>query len=208
MNMGLINWIFDIYQHSKIDEIRREAAEARLEVSRLNRGGSVDAERLERVLGELALANKTIQQLLIAKGVCKTAEFHDQLRQIDAATAASTGNRQPSCAGWSQSAVAGSAMDTSSPSSAILRMSWVIFIEQYFGPHMLQKCSALEGVLRERLVVVRAGRFRVERQAELLVPVETRSAPWRARRHDPARRAACGPRPPRGPRSCTRSCPA
>jgi hypothetical protein len=29
--------------------------------------------------------------------------------------------------------------DTNSFASAILRMSSVIFIEQYFGPHMLQK---------------------------------------------------------------------
>ena len=27
--MGLINWIFDIYQHSKIDDAREEAAQAR-----------------------------------------------------------------------------------------------------------------------------------------------------------------------------------
>lgn len=33
----------------------------------------------------------------------------------------------------------GEASSTSSPWSAILRMSSVIFIEQYFGPHMLQK---------------------------------------------------------------------
>ena len=46
--MGLINWIFDIYQHSKIDEVRREAIEARLEAARVNQGGRVDAVRLER----------------------------------------------------------------------------------------------------------------------------------------------------------------
>jgi hypothetical protein len=38
--MGLINWIFDIYQHSKIDEIRQEAIEARLEAARVNQGVS------------------------------------------------------------------------------------------------------------------------------------------------------------------------
>ena len=32
---------------------------------------------------------------------------------------------------------------TSSPCCAILRISSVIFIEQYFGPHMLQKWAAL-----------------------------------------------------------------
>jgi hypothetical protein len=38
--VGLINWIFDIYQHTKIDEARKEAMEARLEAARINRGGS------------------------------------------------------------------------------------------------------------------------------------------------------------------------
>lgn len=48
--MGLINWIFDIYQHTKIDEVRKEAMEARLEAARVNRGGTVDGGRLERAL--------------------------------------------------------------------------------------------------------------------------------------------------------------
>jgi len=37
--MGLINWIFDIYQHTQIDKVRDEARQA----------------RLENALGELAL---------------------------------------------------------------------------------------------------------------------------------------------------------
>jgi hypothetical protein len=82
--MGLINWIFDIYQHSKIDEIRREAIEARLEAARVNQGGHVDAVRLERALDELALATKTMQRLLVAKGVCTAAEFRSKLQQVDA----------------------------------------------------------------------------------------------------------------------------
>ncbi len=82
--MGLINWIFDIYQHTKIDEVRKEAMEARLEASRVNQSGSVDAARLERALGELALATKTVQRLLVDKGVCTHDELHTALQRVDA----------------------------------------------------------------------------------------------------------------------------
>ncbi len=82
--MGLINWIFDIYQHTKIDEVRKEAMEARLEASRVNQGGSVDAARLERALGELALATKTVQRLLVDKGVCTHDELRSALQTVDA----------------------------------------------------------------------------------------------------------------------------
>ena len=81
--MGLINWIFDIYQHTKIDEVRKEAMEARLAVARVNQSGSVDAARLERALGELALATKTIQRLLVDKGICSHDEFRNTLQTID-----------------------------------------------------------------------------------------------------------------------------
>jgi hypothetical protein len=81
--MGLINWIFDIYQHTKIDEARKEAMEARLEAARINRGGSTDAQRLERVMGELALATKTLQRLMIDKGVCTHDELWTTLLKID-----------------------------------------------------------------------------------------------------------------------------
>jgi hypothetical protein len=82
--MGLINWIFDIYQHSKIDEARREAVEARLEAARLYQGGNLDTARLERVLGELALATKTIQRVLVEKRVCDAEEFRNKLAEVDA----------------------------------------------------------------------------------------------------------------------------
>ena len=81
--MGLINWIFDIYQHTKIDEVRKEAKEARLEAARVNQGGSVDAVRLERALGELALATKTIQRLLVEKGVCSNDDLRHTLQRVD-----------------------------------------------------------------------------------------------------------------------------
>ena len=82
--MGLINWIFDIYQHGKIDDARREAAQARAEVAAIRRtGGGVDFERLERALGELALATKTIQRLMIEKGVVTHDECAAKMREID-----------------------------------------------------------------------------------------------------------------------------
>jgi len=82
--MGLINWIFDIYQHSKIDEAREEARQARREASAVRgSGGSVDAERLERAIGELALATKTLQRMMVEKRLCSAEEFGEKLKQVD-----------------------------------------------------------------------------------------------------------------------------
>ena len=83
--MGMINWIFDIYQHSKIEDARQEARAARREVAamRSSGGGDLDAEWVERALGELALATKTVQRMLIEKGVCSTAELGSLLDQVD-----------------------------------------------------------------------------------------------------------------------------
>lgn len=79
--MGLINWIFDIYQHSKIDEARAEAAAARREVAAYRGAGG--ESRLERPVGELALALKTMQRMLVEKGVCTQQEFYALLHQVD-----------------------------------------------------------------------------------------------------------------------------
>jgi len=82
--MGLINWIFDIYQHTQIDKAKSEAAAARAEIASVRSGPSgVDGARLERALGELALATKTMQRVLVDKGVCSAEEFAAKLRQID-----------------------------------------------------------------------------------------------------------------------------
>jgi hypothetical protein len=82
--MGLINWIFDIYQHTQIDRAKSDAAQARAELASMRTsGGGVDAARLEQLLGELALATKTVQRMLIEKGVCNADEFAAKLRQID-----------------------------------------------------------------------------------------------------------------------------
>ena len=82
--MGLINWIFDIYQHTQIDKARDEAARARAEIEAVRAsGGGVDTGRLVVALEEMALATKTIQRALIDKGVCSREEFEALLRRID-----------------------------------------------------------------------------------------------------------------------------
>lgn len=81
--MGLINWIFDLYQHSKIDDARREASAARAELALLRGGGTVDAARLERVLGELALATKALQRVLVEKGIVSHEELAERVRAVD-----------------------------------------------------------------------------------------------------------------------------
>jgi len=82
--MGLINWIFDIYQHTRIDEAREEARAARRELEAVRgTGGHVDAKLLEHTLGELALATKTLQRLLVEKGVVSSEELSAKLKEID-----------------------------------------------------------------------------------------------------------------------------
>ena len=81
--MGLINWIFDIFQHTQIDKIKEEQARARAEATVRSTTGGVDAERLERAIGELALATKTVQRMMVDKGVCTATEFAEMLNRID-----------------------------------------------------------------------------------------------------------------------------
>lgn len=82
--MGLINWIFDIYQHTQIDKAKSEAAAARAELSSMRTtGGGVDAARLQTMLEELALATKALQRTLVDKGVCTSEEFAQKVRAID-----------------------------------------------------------------------------------------------------------------------------
>lgn len=77
--MGLINWIFDFYQHSRIERLNDELADARLRTA----GGGVDSVRLEKALGELALAVKTVQRLAVEKGLCTADELQRKLVEID-----------------------------------------------------------------------------------------------------------------------------
>lgn len=83
--MGLINWIFDIYQHTQIDKARDEARQARVEATAMrgSGGAGVDAARLERAIGELALATKTVQRMMVAKGICTREEFAAMMREVD-----------------------------------------------------------------------------------------------------------------------------
>ena len=84
--MGLINWIFDIYQQSRIEDLHREARTAREQAFQMRTsGGGVDTPRLERALGELALAVKTIQRLAVEKGLCTPDELQRKMREIDRA---------------------------------------------------------------------------------------------------------------------------
>lgn len=83
--MGLINWIFDFYQQSRIERSAQEAQQLRWELGQLrqNPGGTFDAQRLERAIGELALAVKTVQRLAVEKGICTQDEFVRTMQQID-----------------------------------------------------------------------------------------------------------------------------
>jgi hypothetical protein len=82
--VGLLNWIFDFYQHHKIDQATREMERTRAEMASVrNDRGAIDAARLERALGELALATKTMQRMLVEKGVCSLAEFQRKLELVD-----------------------------------------------------------------------------------------------------------------------------
>jgi hypothetical protein len=86
--MGLINWIFDFYQQSRIERATEETQQLRYELGRLRTntpgtGGSLDGQRLERALGELALAVKTVQRIAVDKGICTQAEFVRTMQQID-----------------------------------------------------------------------------------------------------------------------------
>ncbi|MFT7484555.1 MAG: hypothetical protein ACI9F9_000395 [Candidatus Paceibacteria bacterium] len=82
--MSLINWIFDIYQHSKIDDARQETAALRSELSSIRQqGGGVNSDRLEDAMGTLALATKTMQRMMVEKGICSQSEFSALLTQVD-----------------------------------------------------------------------------------------------------------------------------
>jgi hypothetical protein len=85
--MGLINWIFDIYQQSRIEDLKHDLDNTRARAQWLSMrqasGGGVDASRLEKALGELALAVKTIQRIAVEKGLCTPDELQRKMREID-----------------------------------------------------------------------------------------------------------------------------
>ncbi len=75
--MGLINWIFDIYQQTQIDKLR----DARAQVTPVQ--GSASNDQLERAVGELALAVKTMQRMMVEKNICTATELKEKLNQLD-----------------------------------------------------------------------------------------------------------------------------
>jgi hypothetical protein len=82
--MGLINWIFDFYQQSRIEDLTRDLQQSRAQnVLVRDVSGDVAGARLEKALGELALAVKTIQRLAVEKGLCTAEEFQTKMRAID-----------------------------------------------------------------------------------------------------------------------------
>ena len=59
------------------------ATNARVEAAMRSPAGGVDSEKLETAIGELALAVRTLQRLMIDKGVCSAEELHQKLQQVD-----------------------------------------------------------------------------------------------------------------------------
>ncbi len=93
--MSLLNWIFDLYQHSEINRARDEARQTRAELRSMHGHGYVNGEKLERALGELALATKTLQRILIEKGVCTHAELSQTMHAIDVEDGKADGQSPP-----------------------------------------------------------------------------------------------------------------
>lgn len=84
--MGLINWIFDFYQHSRINDAHRQNDDLRAHLRELRQqNGGVDQERLVRAIGELALAVKTLQRAALDKGLLTEAELRRIAQDIDRA---------------------------------------------------------------------------------------------------------------------------
>ena len=63
--MSLINWIFDAYQHHKIDQTRSETSRLREEVAAIElvASGGVSIERYERLEQEIATNRRRLVEL-------------------------------------------------------------------------------------------------------------------------------------------------
>lgn len=93
--MGLLNWIFDIYQQDQIAQVRQDRYQERWEVleeisaareqaaALQSATGSLDGEGLTDALGELALSVKALQRLLVSKGVIEAHELRSMVRTVD-----------------------------------------------------------------------------------------------------------------------------
>jgi hypothetical protein len=85
--MSLINWIFDIYQHGRIDRAERESQAVRQELAQMRAAANAGSDRAphgDRVAGELALSIKTVQRMMVQKGLCSSEEFTALLDEVDA----------------------------------------------------------------------------------------------------------------------------
>ncbi len=85
--MSLINWIFDIYQHGRIDRAEKESQAVRRELDQMrssSQRGPAAAPHVDRALGELALSLKTLQRMMVQKGLCSAEEFAALLDDVDA----------------------------------------------------------------------------------------------------------------------------
>ena len=85
--MSLINWIFDIYQHGRIDRAEKESQAVRQELAQMRAAantGSDPSPHGDRVAGELALSIKTLQRMMVQKGLCNSEEFTALLDEVDA----------------------------------------------------------------------------------------------------------------------------
>ncbi|HIF41526.1 MAG TPA: hypothetical protein EYQ74_10550 [Planctomycetes bacterium] len=84
--MSLINWIFDIYQHGRIDRAEKESQAVRQELAQMRASasaGTAGAPHGDRVAGELALSIKTLQRMMVQKGLCTAEEFKTLLDEVD-----------------------------------------------------------------------------------------------------------------------------
>lgn len=93
--MGLLNWMFDIYQHDQIAQVRRkqtnerwevleELAATRTETAAIrSANGAVDSDRLAEAIGELALGIKALQRILVDKGIVTAEELTATMKIVD-----------------------------------------------------------------------------------------------------------------------------
>jgi hypothetical protein len=85
--MSLINWIFDIYQHGRIDRAEKESQAVRHELAQMRAAANAGSDRAphgDRVAGELALSIKTVQRMLVQQDLCSSEEFTALLDEVDA----------------------------------------------------------------------------------------------------------------------------
>jgi len=93
--MGLLNWMFDIYQHDQINQVRQkqtserwevleELAAAREEAAAIrSTSGSLDGDRLADAIGELALGVKALHRLLVDTGIVDANALAEMVRAVD-----------------------------------------------------------------------------------------------------------------------------